>query len=153
MYIYVMITYSVHGIWAPLWGVTCGFLWLRANAAIDSGGSLTWGKDPTDVKTQIWRTRLTVCLFWRTSWTNLSLSYVRLDYVTHSLFSVEFLELLSLWPTSRPSFSQSELAAVFLCWLFSAAAFAFLWSIHKGATLSKRCSNFLKYPPPPLFST
>ena len=37
------------------------------------------------------------------------------DYVTHSLFSFEFLELLSLWPTSRPSFSQRELAVVFLC--------------------------------------
>ena len=36
------------------------------------------------------------------------------DYATHSLFSSEFFELLSLWPTSRPSFSQSELAEAFL---------------------------------------
>ena len=37
------------------------------------------------------------------------------DYVTHSLSSFEFLELLSLWPTSRPSFSHREVAVVFLC--------------------------------------
>ena len=80
-----------------------------------------------------------VCLFWRTSLSNLSLSYDRLCNTLP--FSSEFLELLSLWPTSRPSFLHRELA-VYSWFDFSVQQFCLLWSIHKERHCAKLCSNF-----------